>query len=194
MVSEREIKSQFANVRQVVKASPQDTAVPKFEKVAEFNEDHSARLWMYEEQAEASLRAKFLQDFPLEMVDSVSVVINDQVSESCDGGLKRSSALESGYRDHHLSVRHGGEAELDQETTAMAYLLAGDQDFEPQDREDDWSEGSLEGSRVSACRTSEYPKALKDDFCEDVNVDIHTQLANEGSVLEDQSMVLSHTV
>jgi hypothetical protein len=194
VVSEREIKSQFANIRQVVKASPQDTAVPKFEKVAEFNEDHSARLWMYEEQAEASLRAKFLQDFPPEMVDSVSVVINDQVSESCDGGLKRSSALDSGYRDHHLSVRHGGEAELDQDTTAMAYLLAGDQDFEPQDREDDWSEDSLEGSRVSACRTSEYPKALKDDFCEDVNVDMNTQLANEGSVLQDQSMALSHTV
>ncbi|CAK9233119.1 unnamed protein product [Sphagnum jensenii] len=193
VVSEREIKSQFANIRQVVKASPQDAAVPKFEKVAEFNEDHSARLWMYEEQAEASLRAKFLQDFPPEMVDSVSVVINDQVSESCDGGLKRSSALDSGYHDHHLSVRHGGEAELDQHTTAMAYLLAGDQDFEPQDREDDWSEDSLEGSRVSACRTSEYPKALKDDFCEDVNVDMNTQLANEGSVLQDQSMVLSHT-
>ncbi|CAM6010218.1 unnamed protein product [Sphagnum balticum] len=194
VVSEREIKSQFANIRQVVKASPQDTAVPKFEKVADFNEDHSARLWMYEEQAEASLRAKFLQDFPPEMVDSVSVVINDQVSESCDGGLKRNSALDSGYRDHHLSARHDGEAELDQHTTAMAYLLAGDQDFGPQDREDDWSEDSLEGSRVSACRTSEYPKALKDDFCEDVNVDMDTQLANEGSVLEDQSMVLSHTV
>ncbi|CAM6022196.1 unnamed protein product [Sphagnum balticum] len=139
-------KSQFANIQEVVKASPLGGPYNS-EKVSERYEDHRARLRLYKEQAEASDRGKSSQGFAPEIVGSVPVIISDHVSESQDRGLKRALVSPSHNED---------QTQLGQDTTDMAYFLGGDQDSEQRNREDDWSEDSSEGSRLSVNSSGQH--------------------------------------
>ncbi|CAM6047650.1 unnamed protein product [Sphagnum compactum] len=174
-------KSQFANIQEVVKASPLGGPYNS-EKVSERYEDQRARLRLCKEQAEASDRGKSSQGFASEIVGSVPVVISDHVSESQDRGLKRALVSPSHNED---------QTQLGQDTTAMAYFLGGDQDSDQRNREDDWSEDSSEGSRLSVHTTSKCLKSLKGDMCEGVTMNRNIQPAGGSSALEEDHNVNS---
>ncbi|CAK9230129.1 unnamed protein product [Sphagnum jensenii] len=174
-------KSQFANTQEVAKASPLGGPYNS-EKVSERYEDHRARLRLYKEQAEASDRGKSSQGFAPEIVGSVPVVINDHVSESQDRGLKRALVSPSHNED---------QTQLGQDTTAMAYFLGGDQDSDQRNREDDWSEDSSEGSRLSVHTTSECLKSQKGDMCEGITMNRNILPAGGSSALEEDHNLIS---
>jgi hypothetical protein len=172
---------QFANIQEAVKASPLG-GLYNSEKVSERSEDHRARLRLYKEQAEASDRGKSSQGFAPEIVGSVPVVISDHVSESQDRGLKRALVSPSHNED---------QTQLGQDTTAMAYFLSGDQDSDQRNREDDWSEDSSEGSRLSVHTTSECLKSLKGDMCEGITKNRNSLPAGGSSALEEDHNLIS---
>jgi len=177
-------KSQFANIQEVVKASPLGGPCNS-EKVLERYEDHRARLRLYKEQAEASDRGKSSQAFAPEIVVSVPVVISDHVFESQDRELKRDFVSPSHNED---------QTQLGQDTTAMAYFLGGDQDSDQRNREDDWSEDSSEGSRLSVHTTSECLKSLKGDMCEGITLNRNIQPAGGSSALEEDHNLISESM
>lgn len=137
-------------------------------------------------QADAADQRQSLSTLMPQVVDSVLAGNLSQESKCRDHEHHRSLSMASSSHneDHGLNfnIKCEGEAELDQDTTAMAYFLAGEADLGQDNGEDNWSEdsGEVVVSRLPLRCSSVYSENQSDRVVEE-------NIKQENTVITSQS-------
>lgn len=176
-------QSQFSNIQRVAHA-PLEPGSGK----AEQNQCDGPRV----EQAEGNDIVQSSSSL-MQMDDSILQGNLSQESKCQNREHQRSLSMASSSQNEdclNFNIKCEGEAELDQDTTAMAYFLAGDQDL-GQEGEEDWSEDSGEVviSRLPLQQTAGYP----DNQSELANDDIEKQEAAMLKAMAIESRIESNS-